>query len=265
VRERSLITRKGRRAVKYMCVECCSLPKVKGTRYNKRFLLKRKCRCAVVCVCVVRCCLHKVKVKRYNISGEIKKSVIIIERCKMSEPMDIPEGGGGSGVKGDGEKGEKVNFSSNLPNCGNVYTESLIKLKSGVTCATSNRDKYLPYNAKGDGMKYVTNTLSIYVPHWLNMCTKSSLVKRKSGLVCASANRDNHLAFNAKDDGKIYDKNTLSIFVPQCLNRYIEAIIVLRYSIKTCLNVGREGQLGKCEIYIKCLLNVAVSYIRYRE
>jgi hypothetical protein len=56
---------------------------------------------------------------RYNkkcaIKGAIKKNVIVIERYKMSEPMEIPEGGGGNCVKGDGEKGEKSVSSIHVP------------------------------------------------------------------------------------------------------------------------------------------------------
>lgn len=58
-------------------------------------------------VCIVMCesktwCIYM----RYSAKKEIKKNVMVIDPNIMAEPMDIPEGGGGDGVKDDGGKGE---------------------------------------------------------------------------------------------------------------------------------------------------------------
>jgi hypothetical protein len=43
---------------------------------------------------------------RYSAKKVIKKNVMVIDPKIMAEPMEIPEGGGGDGVKDDGGKGE---------------------------------------------------------------------------------------------------------------------------------------------------------------
>jgi hypothetical protein len=63
-------------------------------------LKREKSLCVVYRVIYIR--------KRYKIQGGKRKNVMIIDRYKMStEPMDIPDGGGGNGGKGDGVKGKK--------------------------------------------------------------------------------------------------------------------------------------------------------------
>jgi hypothetical protein len=51
---------------------------------------------------------------RYNVENVITGSVMVIDLSIMAEPMEIPEGGGGDGVKDDGGKGEKTNIKNSL-------------------------------------------------------------------------------------------------------------------------------------------------------
>jgi hypothetical protein len=39
---------------------------------------------------------------------------MVIDLIIMAEPMEIPEGGGGDGVKDDGGKGENININNSL-------------------------------------------------------------------------------------------------------------------------------------------------------
>ncbi len=63
-----------------------------------------------VCICI---CADKKVIRKYRAKNRVRKkkciaqkNVMLIERSKMSnEPMDVPEAGGGDGVKGDGGKG----------------------------------------------------------------------------------------------------------------------------------------------------------------
>jgi hypothetical protein len=61
-------------------------------------------------VCI-RICVDKKVIRKYRAKNRVRKNkciknVMLIERSKMSnEPMDVPEAGGGDGVKGDDGKG----------------------------------------------------------------------------------------------------------------------------------------------------------------
>jgi hypothetical protein len=61
----------------------------------------------LVCIhiCVEKRVIYKYRVKKSVSTNKYIKSVVLIERSKMSnEPMEVPEAGGGDGVKGDGAK-----------------------------------------------------------------------------------------------------------------------------------------------------------------
>ena len=59
----------------------------------------------------IRICVGKNVIRKYLAKNRVRKNkclknVVLIEISKMSnEPMEVPEAGGGDGVKGDGGKG----------------------------------------------------------------------------------------------------------------------------------------------------------------
>ncbi len=78
-------------------------------------------------VCI-RICVEKKVICRYRAKNSVMtnkyiRSVVLIERSKMSnEPMEVPEAGGGDGVKGDGGKGNiYIYILCKIYRC--VYTE----------------------------------------------------------------------------------------------------------------------------------------------
>jgi hypothetical protein len=89
------------------------------------------------------CVVHRIIYirKRHIIQGGKMKNVMIIDRYKMStEPMDIPDGGGGNGGKGDGVKGKKSvkrlyeSLIVEIPKNTKVVTSKPMLKYSRVTC-----------------------------------------------------------------------------------------------------------------------------------
>jgi len=99
-------------------------------------LKREKSLCVVYRVIYIR--------KRYKIQGGKRKNVMIIDRYKMStEPMDIPDGGGGNGGKGDGVKGKRYvkRLYESLINANVVSSRHMWRYSRVTLVYPSNKNK----------------------------------------------------------------------------------------------------------------------------